>query len=228
MKIGSNATVMLALAGAAVLGACSETRPLTSIRESAHYYDKVGQYDKALPEYRAFLANKPEDTELRYEYASALLKNGQYAEARDQFLLLTDITPTDERFADGYARSLFETGNNAEVTAYLNRMTVQRGSVGDWLRMGDYCQKTGDVDGAKAAYRKAAKIDGGRSVKPWVAMADMFAGLNDKANERAMVERALYIEPMSPTLSERYKKLGGMPGPTAGVRPEEWVAPKTK
>lgn len=228
MKMGSKVPVMFALASVALLGACSETRPLTSIRESARYYDNVGEYDKALPEYRAFLANKPEDTELRYEYASALLKNGQYAEARDQFLLLTDITPTDERFADGYARSLFETGNNAEVTAYLNRMTVQRGSVGDWLRMGDYCQKTGDVDGAKAAYRKAAKVDGGRSTKPWIAMADMFAGLNDKANERAMIERALYIEPMSPALSERYKKLGGMPGPTAGVRPEEWVAPKTK
>lgn len=218
------------VAGLALVGmtGCSETRPLTSIRENAHYYDKTKQYDTAIAEYEAYLKQKPEDTELRYDYANALMKSGQYERARDQFLLLTDITPTDERFADGYARCLFETGNNAEVTSYLNRMTVQRGSVGDWLRLGDYSRKIGDVDGAKSAYRTAAKADGGRSTKPWIAMADMYASLNDRNGEKAMIERALFIEPMSPTLSERYKKLGGMPGPTAGVRPEEWVEPAKK
>ena len=216
--------VLSTLAGCAGKGADGESKaPLVVLRDRGDYFVQTKQDDRALEQYRTYLVRKPEDTEVRYKYANTLSRLGQKPEAREQFSQLVDVSPTDERFIEGYTRSLYEANALPELAAFLNRMTTQRGSVEDYIRQGEYNQKAGDPDGAKAAYQRTAEIDGGRSNAPWVAMADMYRGLGDPKNERAMIERALYITPMDNGLSKRYRELGGIPGPTAGVRPAEYV-----
>lgn len=210
------------------LAGCADKPALVNVRDKGDYFVETHQDDRALGEYTEYLSRKPEDTEVRYKYANVLSRLGRKPEAREQFSLLVDITPTDERFIEGYTTSLYEAGATGELNAFLVRMTTQRGSVRDWIRMGEFTQKSGDLDGAKTAYQTAAKLDGGRSTLPWIAMADMYKSVGDKKNERAMVERALFIVPMDPPLSQRYRELGGIPGPSAGVKPEEWVEPVKK
>jgi tetratricopeptide (TPR) repeat protein len=213
----------------AVLAGCADSKPpLVSLREKGDYFVETRQDERAVGEYKTFLDRKPEDTEIRYKYAQALSRVGRKPEAREQFSILVDVAPTDERFIDGYTQSLYEANALPELAAFLARMTTQRGSVRDYIRQGEYNLRAGDPDGAKTAYQAAAKIDGGRSTAPWIALADMYRGLGDLRNERAMVERALFIAPLDPVLSARYRTLGGIPGPTAGVRPEEYVEPAKK
>lgn len=216
------------LAASLLLAGCADKPALVNVREKGDYFVETKQDDRALGEYTEYLTRKPEDTEVRFKYANVLSRLGRKPEAREQFSLLVDITPTDERFIEGYTTSLYEAGATGELNAFLVRMTTQRGSVRDWIRMGEFTQKSGDLDGAKAAYQTAAKLDGGRTTGPWIAMADMYQSVNDKRNEKAMVERALFITPQDPPLMKRYRDLGGIPGPSAGVRPEEWVEPVKK
>ena len=211
-----------------VAGCADKKAPLVLIRDRGDYFAETKQDERALEQYKMFLDRKPEDVEMRYKYANTLSRLGQKPEAREQFSQLVDVSPTDERFIDGYTQSLYEANALPELAAFLARMTTQRGSVMDFIRQGQYNEKAGDPDGAKAAFQQAAVLDGGRSNVPWVALADMYRGLGDKKNEKAMVERALYITPMDNALSKRYRELGGIPGPTAGVRPAEYVDVKKK
>lgn len=218
---------LAALTAAAALVGCSGTPNLTSLRERGTYFEETKQYDRALAEYKAVIDRKPEDAETRYKYAQTLGKAGRADESREQFLRLVDDDPTNEKYIEGYTQALYDANANGELAAFLVRMTEQRGAVTDYIRQGQYSQKMGDLDGAKTAYQAAAKLDGGRSTKPWIAMADMYKSINDLANERAMVQRALYITPMDPILSKRLRDAGGIPGPSAGIRPDEFVdAPK--
>jgi tetratricopeptide (TPR) repeat protein len=211
-----------------VVGCADSKPPLVRLREKADYFVETRQDERAVDEYKAFLDRKPEDTEIRYKYAQALSRVNRKPEAREQFSILVDVAPTDERFIDGYTQSLYEANALPELAAFLARMTTQRGSVRDFIRQGEFNLRAGDPDGAKTAYQTAAKLDGGRSTGPWIALADMYRGLGDLRSEKAMVERALFIAPMDPALSARYRTLGGIPGPTAGVRPEEYVEPAKK
>lgn len=212
----------------ATLTACDAARPLHAIREKGDYNLEVERYDEARAEYREYLVRKPEDIEVRYRYAKALMGAGETSLAREQFSLLVDLAPTDDRFIDGHVDSLYAAGENADLAAFLARMCTQRGSVRDWIRQADLQRKTGDLDGARASLLTAAKFDGGRSTLPWIAQADLFASIGDKASERGAIANALFISPGNPELSERYRKLGGIPGPTAGVRPAEYAEPMKK
>lgn len=220
--------VAMAVMAAALLVGCSGQRNLMSVRENADYFAKQGDYEKSLSEYREYLQRLPEDYEVRYRFANTLLASGATGEAREQYAQLVDIVPNDDRFIDGYARALEQGGESQDLARFLNRMTTQRGDARDWIRLGKSMQKNGDVDGAKAAFASAARADGGRTIAPWIAQADLFASVGDARGERGAVERALYIEPTNPDLLSRYRGLGGIPGPTAGVRPEEWVDPTPK
>ncbi len=224
------ATVALSLMTLALLAAagCSGQRNLMSVRENADYFAGQGDYERSLSEYREYLQRLPEDYEVRYRFANTLLANGDTGEAREQYAQLVDIVPNDDRFIDGYARALEQGGETQDLARFLNRMTTQRGDARDWIRLGKSMQKNGDVDGAKAAFASAARADGGRTIAPWVAQADLFASVGDARGERAAIERALFIEPQNPDLVSRFRGLGGIPGPTAGVRPEEWVDPTPK
>ncbi|QOJ01391.1 MAG: tetratricopeptide repeat protein [Phycisphaeraceae bacterium] len=215
----------LALLAGSALSGCNSQRPLQAIWEKGDFYYGTKDYAAAEAEYQEYLDRRPENTTVRYGLARSLAAQGRWPEAREEYRALVDINPLDDRFVDGYVDAMYQTGDTVQLLDFLNQRAAGRATVSDHLRLGRYAQRIGDIDGAKAAFANAARLDGGRSVRPWVAQADLFAQIGDTPNELLSLRRAAYVDPMNPEVQERIRTLGAIPGPTAGVRPAEFVDP---
>jgi hypothetical protein len=79
----------------------------------------------------------------------------------------------------------------------------------------------GDADGAEHALLTAAKIDGGKTAAPQIALADFYRSIGDKKAEIVRLRNALYLDPKNPEIPKRLRELGEIPGPSLAMPPEE-------
>ena len=209
----------VAFAGMAIVG-CQAQRNLDLVRTMGDRHAANGEYERALVDYQEYIARKPDGVDVRYSMARALLGAGRPQEAREQFYQCLAVKPDNEDYAQGLADALLACNEREELITFLTTQARERGRSGDYLRLGRAHFSLGNADEAKNAMITAAKLDGGRSVKPHLELADLYRTLGDSKAELNRLRMALFIEPRNPEIQRRIRELGEIPGPSFVLPPE--------
>jgi len=218
-----SATLAALLTSAAFCG-CSGHRPLNRVAADARYSMEHGKYDAAVKDYNEYVSRRPEEHEFRYEYGKALLAAGRPVDAVRELKIAVDVRPLNDAYLDAYAEAMLAAGQKDELTSMLARSASERGRVADYSRMGKFAARMGHPDEAKEALLTAAKLDRGHSFSVQKDLADFYGSVGDKVNEAKRLRMAYFLNPADEQVAARMKKIGEIPGPSAGLRPTELTA----
>lgn len=213
------ASILIGLA--LVSGGCAQERPLTRVREVGDIKFGAGNYSGALSDYVEYERRKPDDVDVRLRLAETYLRSGDAKAAREQMHIVRDVKPAKEDSIEGLADALAAAGEQEELMLFLQKMTRERGGVSDYMRLGTYAQQVGNVDEAQEAYLQAARLDGGKSSRIQLALADFYESLGDKSNTLKRLRMAMYLDPKNEEIPARVRALGEIPGPSLAMPPEE-------
>jgi tetratricopeptide (TPR) repeat protein len=208
------------LIGLSLLAGCQTQRNLNLVREMGDRSYARAEYDSALADYQEYITRKPDGVEVRYSLANTYLRLNQPQLAREQFIQCLAVKPENEDYAAGLAEALLACNEREELITFLTKEARERGRSGDYLRLGRYQFQLGNVDEAKLAMITAAKLDGGKSIKPHMELADLYRALGDKPSELRRLRMAMFIEPKNTDIQKRIRELGEVPGPSFVLQPE--------
>ncbi len=168
-------------AAMAVLRECLEASPSSA---AAHY--RAGRLlaaqrpDRAIAHLEAALAAEPDYREALYTLASAYRAMGRGDEADEQFRLYERADPTQRRHYPDPLIDLMDSIRSSSAQAIFTK--------------GHGLQRSGDFDGARAAYDRALEIDPG-FVQANVNLVTIFGQLGDHESARLHYERAVSLDP---------------------------------
>lgn len=212
---------MLVLVGAAlVIGGCNAQRPLPMVKDMGDRAFKRGEYEAARVEYKEYVQRKPGEAEVQLAYAKTLIALNDPAAAVEHSAIAFDQMPESEDAIETRAQALAGAGQTEELFRFLRGLADGRGSTGDYIRLGRYSAKLGDADGAEHALLTAARVDGGKTLAPQMALANFYAGIGDTANEKQRLRMALYLDPVNDEVNRRLRALGEIPGPSLALPPK--------
>lgn len=213
-------SIVALVLGALALGGCQAQRNLDLVREMGNRNYALENYPAALADYQEYVTRKPDGVDVRYSLAMTEMKLGEPQKAREQFYQCLAVHPDNEQYAQGLAEALLACNEREELITFLTREARDRGRPGDYERLGRYQFQLGNVDEAKLALITAAKLEGVKSIKPQMELADLYRSLGDRENELKRLRMALYIEPRNQEIQKRIRELGEVPGPSFVLRPE--------
>lgn len=178
-------------------------------RAEAHLTKAI---DQAPTDWRAYFylgkvflrADRNLDAQLSLEKALALAPDGHYAAV----------------IIDDLAAAHFKQGDYKGLAVLLKKVCDANGKSYDFRRQGNFLAQMGDPDGAIRALRKAAKF-APEDVQPYVDMANLYKSMGDRTREIESLRRAYMIKPNNPQVNKRLQAYGQVPGPTAGLHPQD-------
>jgi predicted Zn-dependent protease len=237
LTLGARITLTAVVAGAGLLAGCQgggsgggsgeegartpANRPIPTVMESGGFAMEARDYDKAVAEFSEVVHRSPGNSQARYMLGKAYLAQGKPAEAREQMEVALAAEVENEDYYDGLCRALYEDGKLDELFRLLRQRTGEHGTVHDYLVLGDYCRRAGDVDEAQNALLTAARLDKGMHVGPQVALADFYDSVNNSAEASRRLRMAYFIDSANPKVNARLEAFGHRLGPGLGLRPLE-------
>jgi tetratricopeptide (TPR) repeat protein len=214
------------LATIALSGGCGAQRPHHIVKRDGDAAYKSGDYAKAQADYGEYVTRKPEAHQLRYDLARAYVADGRARSAIEELTIALDVSPLNDDYLDLQAKAMFEADERDALTTLLRRNASERGRVSDFIRLGEYSAKLGNADEAKEALLTAAKIDGGKTVKPQTALADFYGSVGDRKTQTRRLRMAYFIDPSNESVVQQLIAMGEQPAPGFGLRPEEFPLPE--
>jgi tetratricopeptide (TPR) repeat protein len=205
----------------ALLAGCSAQRPLYRVEKDGDYRFQTEQFGSASQDYAEYVQRKPDNVQVRFKLARALIADKRPREALTHLSICTDVDPLNDAYLDAQARALFDAGEREELIGILTRAASERGRVSDYLRLGIYNQHLGHLDDARQALLTAAKVDQGRTVAVQRTLAEFYGSIGDHASQVRRLRMAYYLQPDNLETIQAIRDLGEVPGPTFGLVPEE-------
>jgi tetratricopeptide (TPR) repeat protein len=218
----SRAAAAAVIAGA--LAGCNTQRPLPTVWDQGERAFEKSDFQKAQQEFGEYVDRKPGEARAQLRMAQTLLELGRPVDAVEFAAIAYDLRPApprDEPYIETYALALFEAGRTQQLYTFLRTLTADRGLVSDYIRLGEYTSRLGDPDGAEHALLMAAKLDGGTTLRPQIALANFYMGIKDLSNAKRRLRMALFLEPGNAEIHEQLRSLGEIPGPSFAIVPEE-------
>lgn len=179
------------------------------------------RYDDAVAAYSRSLELNPGDPHVRAQLGRAYMKAGRPLEASEQFRIAVSQQLGNDACLDELCDALLAAGKHDDLYGLLRTNCADRGSVGDFIRMGRYSHRMGDGDTARTSLLAAARIDGGKTVGPQIALYDFYAAIGDRASASRRLRMAYFIDPKSTDVVSRIQQSGEIPGPTFGLVPSD-------
>lgn len=198
----------------APIAGCQSQRPIHVIRASAEAAYAKGDYATARSEYEQLVDRYPGDPTARYGLGQTCLKLDDPMKAREQLAIAYEVDPTRDDIIDAYCVALYEAKEQDTLMSFLRRLSLERGQINDFVRLGTYAAKIGNADEALSAFKTAKRLDQGKSTKPLLALADFYGSVNDKPNQIKELRQALSIDVRDPNVNQRIRDLGEIPGPS--------------
>lgn len=202
-------------------GCSSGPRPLPTVKDTAMHWYSVENWPNARGDLEEYLSRKPDDLDMRVLYGNTLLEMGEPLRAKEEFQKVFDFNPANEGAVEGLARAMLAANERDALIEFLNRRIADRGTVGDYLRLGRFAADIGHADDAQEAFLTAARLDRGTTIAPQLALADFYRSVNDQKSEARRLRMALYIEPNNQRIRQRLTDLGEVMGPSIPMRPAE-------
>jgi predicted Zn-dependent protease len=206
-----------------VVGGCTNQRPLQIVKQNAEFAAEHGKYEVAKVDFEEYVRRKPDDVEVRYQYARTLIDAGEPKPAIQELNTCLDVYPLNDQYLDALAEAMYKADERDALTSLLARNASERGRVSDFTRQGVYAAKIGNADEAQQALKTAAKLDNGQTVGPQRALADFYGSLGNRANQVRHLRMAYFIEPANPDTLKEIRRVGEIPGPTFGLPPDDVV-----
>lgn len=203
------------------LTGCTEQRALSIVRRDADRAFDRQQYDAALADYQEVVDRDPNDWQYRMKLADSLMILGKFNLAQEQYAIVNGVRPNDDAVVEKFSEAMFKAGTHDRLMSFLQRRAEDTRNVGDYLRLGWYAVETGDADLAQRALLTAARLDGGRTVEPQLALADFFAAAGDREQALRRLRMALAIDPDNPVVQRKIRAMGEIPGPSFALTPDE-------
>lgn len=214
-----NGLILCSLAAAFFAG-CAQ-RSLPAVRESGDRHFNKGDFASAAADYREYTDRKPGEAAVQNQYAKTLLALGQPVPAVERATIAFDQQPTNEDFIETRAQALFEAKKTDELYRFLRGQCDGRGKPADFIRLGRFSQMLGDADGAELAMLTAARIDGGKTIEPQLALANFYRTIGDRNKELTRLRTSLYVDPKNVEVQSRIRAMGEVPGPTFALSPND-------
>lgn len=214
-------SVMGLIGAGLVFAGCSNQRSLDYVEKSGDKAFASGDYATAQKEYKEYVDRRPGKARVQHSLGMSYLEMGQAQAAVQCLSVAHDLEPANDEYTEDLAQAYFKAGDRGKLYEYLHRLTQQPGTVKDYIRLGNYAAKLGDVDEAQNALFTAAKIDGGKTIEPQVALATFYASIGDKENALKRWRMALYIDPKNAEVAAKIRQLGEIPGPSYSLVPDE-------
>jgi len=138
----------------------------------------------------------------------------------EEAYLLRDEHLETPAILDRLAESYYQQGNRTlTLRSMLQEATDRYQTPHDFLRQADYMERTGDLDAAVVAYRKACFFTPDGDSDPFMQMADFYERVGDEANAVQALRFAYYMDPETEGIEQRFRAHGIVPGPTVGLKP---------
>ncbi|MDX2016373.1 MAG: hypothetical protein SFY95_01880 [Planctomycetota bacterium] len=218
---GLGAIAASAVIISALTGCGSGPRPLPTVKDTAMHWYSVENWPNARGDLEEYLSRKPDDLDMRVLYGNTLLEMNEPLRAKEEFQKVFDFNPANEGAVEGLARAMLGGNERDALIEFLNRRIADRGTVGDYLRLGRFAAEIGHADDAQEALLTAARLDRGTTIAPQLALADFYKSVNDQKSEARRLRMALYIEPNNQRIRQRLADLGEVVGPSIPMRPAE-------
>lgn len=220
MSIRLLCVLMLVLAAFAI-GGCQSQRSLLAVRQSGDAHFARAEYYEAQQDYEEYLNRSPARPEVHYMLGRTLLAQGRTAAAREQLLLAYRLTPENDDVFVNVCEGLFADKQYDELNRLLRARTIDRGRMQDWLLFAEFAQRQGDVDEAQRALLTAARVDGGQSAAPQLALAKVYMAAGDKTRAIERLRMAYFLEPQNGEIATLAMSMGEIVGPSFGIPPAE-------
>lgn len=209
-------------AALAVIAGCSQ--PNAFVRKhgiEAYHQDNHDKADQLLSQ---AVEQDPTDWKSLFYLGLVRLEQDRPFDAQlllEQSLQLRYNHDETDDILDALADALDRRGRIERLEALLEDAVRKEGTSRDYMRQGRYLAKLGDIDAAKLAYRKAAFFAEDGDAQPFVVLADFYEKIGDTSNAVTALRHAHAIQPKDGQLSERLRRYGIVPGPTAAIEPSQ-------
>lgn len=193
------------------------------IREKGHAAMRAGNVEGARTQYARAVEQDPANAMSQYHLGLSQLELNQPREAQISLERALSIKRADPvhtpMILDALAEAIYRQDRHDALHSFLESTTRTYGTTRDYLRQADYLVKTGDVDEAKLALRKAAYFAEPADPSPYIAMAEFYSELNDVPRAVEALQYAYHVSPENPKVVNMFRQFGIVPGPTVGVAP---------
>lgn len=223
LRVALLASLGLGMAGG--LSGCGG-RSLTAVRESGDKHMAAKRFDAAIEDYKEYIERAPGQNARVYDSLSrAYLATEQTGLARENALLAYALKVEDDAIFAQACEALFRDGKFEQLNRLLRARTIDRGRMRDFLLLGTYSERQGDLDEAQRAYLTAAQVDldevgaDKASWQPHLALARLYMKVGDEPRMRERLQMAYYAGPNEPEVNRAVREAGEIPGPTFGRPP---------
>lgn len=217
-------SILMTLAAAALVGltGCNrDTRTTADVRAAGNEAFARGDYATALAEFRLLSDEHVFSPRARFDVGRTLLAMGNARDAAAELEIAYRVDPAIPGLLETMTDAFVAAGRHDDLYATLQSRARQSGDIADWNRLGVAMQRVGSMDEADAAFRTAARIDGGKTAEPQLRLAQFYQSIGDEEREMQRLRAVMYIDPANESARQRLRELGITPGPTLAIQPPE-------
>ncbi len=197
--------------------------PNSSLRKRANQALNDGQPHRAQTLLEQALQQDRTDWEAHYALAR-LLADGNPLAAQihvERALILQPDGEIGDELTALLAQVLYRQEKHEQALGVLEQAIEEREVSAAYIRLGHYAATIGDADGAVLAYRQAAAVAQPDDVEPYLVMWRYYESIGDATSALRALRTAHYLRPKDPTLADALRRYGIVPGPTAGLPPQQ-------
>ncbi len=185
---------------------------------------RAGKYEAAAQQFQEAASRSASDVASHYWWGTSLMNLGRYDEAQlpleQAWAITTEEGSYTARILDRLAEVYFQQQRHEKLHVFLKEVTAQYHQQSrDFLRHAYYQTKTGDLDGAKLSFIKAANFADTGDASPYVALADFYESVNQADAAKTVLRYAYWINPQTKNVAGRLRGYGVVLGPAAGLVP---------
>lgn len=229
MKLAITPTLLAAALVTVLMAGCETASPALIDRGDAAY--NRGEYAEALALFDQAIKQVPTSADAQQGRAKALLALKRPQEAETAFALAAGLVLPghDEQLADildGQAAAILAQGETQyqRLSRFVADQCRKHDGIRDFMRQARSLEASGDHDGAKLSLKKAETRawdtdDKYVRVRTYMAISDFHVARGDLENAKLYLRYAAYVNPAYPGVSERFRKLGIVPGPAQMTEP---------
>ena len=214
-------TIFVAL----LLSACGPTQKvkrtfdLNSLSLKARAAARDGDDQRSLELWQEYVERRPHAHYAEYELGMTESRMGLYTAAIGHLTTAYDLRPGNIQYIESLADTYILAGRAEDMMSLMRATTREGGEVAGQLRLGQYAQRVGMLDESKQAIATAIVFSNGESADPYMAMADFARLAGDSVLEEKSLRQALWFDPGSDNLHQRFLALGITPGPSLAINP---------
>ncbi|MEX0887347.1 MAG: hypothetical protein WD009_13005 [Phycisphaeraceae bacterium] len=215
--------LLLLAAALALVAGLAGCETATMMREKGQVALRDGDYDLARHELQRANAAKPGDVRTQYYLGLTHLRLGEPRHAQSALERALTLTRHEEpwrsRVLDLLAEAMHERDQDERLVILLQEAVDETGAARDYVRLGKWQARMGNVDEAGRAFTQATQVAGDDDVQPYLEAAIFYESVGHVDHAVRALRYAHWVDPSHREVAERLRRHGVVPGPAASTQP---------